>query len=582
MNRELDAVVPASPLRLPVRQGLLFQKLRWRIFRNAGTLLFGNSRLRLVTMVLSSAVICALVFYASYEGFRLLGQTRLPRTGGIIGLLFDAMFFTLGGMLVFSTGLILYASLFTGAETRFLLTTPAYADQIFALKFQGAIGFSSWAFIILGGPILIAYGAVFGVPWYFYALLPVFFIGFVILPGAVGAMLCLLIVNFFPKKRKQALLSIILALLVLAGIWLYRVLIVARTTINTTRNRDALSGLFDMFALAQGDMSPGHWMSTGLLSMARGDLAGSLFPLAVLWSNALFFYVITAYLAKRLYRRGYNRMATGGDLRRRYGTVWLDRVMNFLVGYLDPKTRLLIVKDFRTFRREPAQVGQLFLFAFLLLLCVLNSRQFYEADIPVLHQHVVSLLNLCATGLLMCAYLARFIYPLISLEGRKFWVLGLLPLKREQLLWGKFAFAVTGTFVFGAGMVLLSDAVLGMPAAGMLLHLVAVCALVLGLSGLSVGLSAWMPNFRETDPSKIVVGFGGTINMVVSLLFLVLIVGVMALPYHFMVTAESFVQTGRGFPLWLFAGLGVGVVLTGLAVWLPMRLGIRTLRHMEF
>ena len=290
----------------------------------------------------------------------------------------------------------------------------------------------------------------------------------------------------------------------------------------------------------------------------------------------------TAYLAKRLYRRGYNRMATGGDLRRRYGSVWLDRVMNFLVGYLDPKTRLLIVKDFRTFRREPAQVGQLFLFAFLLLLCVLNSRQFYEADIPVLHQHVVSLLNLCATGLLMCAYLARFIYPLISLEGRKFWVLGLLPLHREQLLWGKFAFAVTGTFVFGAGMVLLSDAVLGMPAGGMLLHVLVVCALVLGLSGLSVGLSAWMPNFRETDPSKIVVGFGGTINMVVSLLFLVLIVCVMALPYHFATTAESFVQTGRGFPAWLFAGLGVGVVVTGLAIWLPMRLGIRTLRHMEF
>ena len=51
----------------------------------------------------------------------------------------------------------------------------------------------------------------------------------------------------------------------------------------------------------------------------------------------------------------------------------------------------------------------------------------------------------------MCAYLGRFIYPLISLEGRKFWILGLLPLKREQILWGKFAFAVTGLGAAGRG-----------------------------------------------------------------------------------------------------------------------------------
>ena len=47
--------------------------------------------------------------------------------------LFDSLFFKCwAAMLVFSTGLILYASLFTGAEAKFLLTTAARADQIFA------------------------------------------------------------------------------------------------------------------------------------------------------------------------------------------------------------------------------------------------------------------------------------------------------------------------------------------------------------------------------------------------------------------------------------------------------------------
>src|SRR5258708_40236668 len=118
-------------------------------------------------MLLSSLSIWAANLFGAYWGFKEVAGSKLTFTGGIIGLLFDTMFFPLGGMLVFSSGLILYASLFTGAETRFLLTTPARADQIFATKFQSAVVFSSWAFLVIGGPILIAYGVTFNVPWYF-------------------------------------------------------------------------------------------------------------------------------------------------------------------------------------------------------------------------------------------------------------------------------------------------------------------------------------------------------------------------------------------------------------------------------
>src|SRR5438045_8170306 len=117
------------------------------------------------------------------------------------------MFFTLGVMLVFSTGIILYASLFTAPEARYLLTTPARADRIFAAKFQAAVAFSSWAFLILGLPILVAYGAVAGVPWHYYPLLPAYLLGFVLWPGSVSALVCLLLVRYLPRNRKQALVA---------------------------------------------------------------------------------------------------------------------------------------------------------------------------------------------------------------------------------------------------------------------------------------------------------------------------------------------------------------------------------------
>jgi ABC-2 type transport system permease protein len=128
-----------------------------------------------------------------------------------------------------------------------------------------------------------------------------------------------------------------------------------------------------------------------------------------------------------------------------------------------------------------------------------------------------------------------------------------------------------------------SDLMLLMPIQVILLHMLTVAVLAAGLSGLSVGLGACMPNFRETDPSKIAVGFGGTLNLVAGLLFLLLIVGLMAAPWHartMMADAEGnlSVPMGGAIVLGLVLGLAVGVA----SVLLPLRAGIRALRGMEF
>src|SRR5207248_592283 len=192
----------------------------------------------------------------------------------------------------------------------------------------------------------------------------------------------------------------------------------------------------------------------------------------------------------------------------------------------------LIVKDFRTFRRDPAQWAQVLIFSALMTLYFINVRRLFVQEISWKEQNGISLLNLCATSLLMCTYTGRFIYPMLSLEGRKFWVLGLLPLKRDRLLWGKFAFSATWSLLIAEFLVVFSDVMLGMPPWIVSLHALTVIVLALGLSGLSVGLGAWMPNFRESDPSKIAVGFGGTVNLVVGLFYLLLILVLMSLPVH--------------------------------------------------
>ena len=168
------------------RQALLFQTLRRRMVRNHLRAMLNGSLIQPITILLVSIVLWAFVFGVSLEGFSFMKQQHLALTDRLVGILLDLLFLSLGVLLVFSTGLILYGSLFTSEETAFLLSKPVAADQVFAFKFQGAVLFSSWAFLLLGGPILIAYGIVAEAPWYFYVLLPLFFLGFVLLPGSLG------------------------------------------------------------------------------------------------------------------------------------------------------------------------------------------------------------------------------------------------------------------------------------------------------------------------------------------------------------------------------------------------------------
>ena len=571
--------------------------------------MIGQSSMRPLTILLCSIVVWGFVFSISWGGFFFLQvEVGVPLTGEIVGVLLDLLFLSLAVLLVFSSGLILYGSLFASAETAFLLSKPVATDRVFAYKFQGAVAFSSWAFLLLGTPVLIAYGIVGEAPWYFYVFLPLFFLGFVLLPGSLGALAALLIVNYIPQRRKQVLGVSLAALALALIVWIYRMIQGSPAELWRDEMREAVTRLLSYFTFTRSPLAPSHWVSLGLRRVVRGELEVALYYLALVWSNGLFLYLIAAVVSSRLYRRGYNRMTTGGDLRRTSGeaaalaaglgpvnpaanaaaspTRWreprLDRLLSTALFFVHPSTRLLIVKDFRTFRRDPQQWGQIVVFSGLMLLYFTNIRRFVE-NLADRYQNSISFLNLCAVALLLCTYTGRFVYPMLSLEGRKFWILGLLPLRREQLLQGKFAFSLTGGLLIAEGLVLVSDFMLLMPATAILLHVLTVAVLAAGLSGLSVGLGACMPNFRESDPSKIAAGFGGTLNLVAGLLFLLLILGLIAAPWHVEMMLDMADET-RFIPMEgiIAIGLVLGIGLGAASVFFPLRAGVRALRKMEF
>ncbi len=564
------------------RQTLLFLRLQMRLMTNTTRALIRQSPIRPLTVFCVMFVIFGFVFLVSLEGFSFIKMHKLALTDQlVVGTIFDLLFLVLGVMLVFSTALLLYASLFSSPETSFLLSKPVGADKVFAYKFHGAVAFSSWAFLLLGAPVLIAFGAIDGAPWHFYLFLALFFFGFTLLPGSMGALVCLLIVNFFPRQRRTLLIAAGGAAVLVAAFGIYKLGILAE---NDTFDRETTGRLLENLKFARNVLIPSHWVASGLRAAARngpGDLARTCYYLALIWSNGLLAYLLTTWASSYLYRRGVNRIATGGSVRRRYGVSWLDQVLAPALVFVNPRTRLLLAKDFRTFRRDPAQWAQVLIISGLLLLAFFNVGMF-SSDSAWAYINGISIGHVLLIGLLVAVYNGRFIFPLLSLEGRKFWILGLLPIDRAQLLWGKFTFSTTMTLGFAIVLTLFSDLMLRMPWLITLLHAVTVLVLVLGLSGLSVGLGALLAEFRETNPSKIASGFGGTLNSIVGLLFLLVTFALISGPWHVMMMLDSATRlTAIGWSM-IGAGVGAGLVVGAIALVVPLRVGIQSIRRREF
>ena len=579
---------PPGPIRprlsTPNQVGSAFRLLRWRLMGNGLRLLMTGSRLRLAMIAICSAIFWGGLFSLFFGGFQFL-KTFIPNLSGeFVEYIFSMFFLSLLVMLIFSAGIILYTGLFQSREAAYLLTTPASPDQIFAYKFFEAIAYSSWAFLLLGSPLMVSFGIVEDATWTFYAIFPVFFLAFVLIPGGLGAIGAILVAAFLPRRQRTVLgigVGLLALGLIFFGVRIWR-------TPGDVLTTDWLDGLLGRLEFSRHPLWPSRWMSSGLVASVRGDWPTGLFYLGVVAAHAGLAYLVAAVVARDLYRVGYGRVQGGRSSRRRLGWYGLDAAFHRVFFFLPNPIRLLILKDLRTFRRDPAQWSQFLIFFGLLAFYFINIRRLsYDVQKPY-WRNLISFLNLSVTALILSTFTSRFIFPLLSLEGRNFWVLGLLPLKRESILWGKFAFSSGISLVATEILVVLSDLMLRMGPAMILLHMGMVAILCFGLSGISVGLGARLPNLKEDDPSKIAAGFGGTLNLLVSLVFICAIVTALAVPCHLYFAGQENPEFGgialseTQFQFWLTAAILLSLVVGVVGTVLPLRIGIKAFQRMEF
>jgi ABC-2 type transport system permease protein len=96
------------------------------------------------------------------------------------------------------------------------------------------------------------------------------------------------------------------------------------------------------------------------------------------------------------------------------------------------------------------------------------------------------------------------------------------------------------------------------------------------MNGLAIGLGALYPNLKEDHPGKIVSGFGGTCCLVVSFLYVVAAVVLLAVGTPWPWSPDVVISPPRVAGCW-----GAFLLLSWAVGYWPLRLGLRQVRRFE-
>ncbi len=505
-------------------------RLRYRQWKNNLGHVRRDSLTRIIVVLFGLLNVFLLGFAVSYKSFRFIEEFEafgVALNSRMISLLFFALF----ALVVLSTIIVTYATLFLAKETSFFYEHPLPPRSILTIKLTESIAFSSWATLFLGYPVLVSFGALRGAGFVYYFEAAAILVLFLAFAGLTGAFFSILLAPVIRRlSLRQIALFCLLAFVAVCHAFL------KSFNFGDVGEQDQLL-LLDRFTssllIIHSPYFPSYWASAGVLSAAAGNHQESLIHTATLLANTLIFLPFIAWYGNRFYGTSWlvGRSLPFARKRRAKGEPAAAQISTVVRAFNRRRLSALLLKDMLVFLRDPAQLSQSVLFFLLMAiysLSLLRVPTFFST--PVL-QKILFFANLTALCMILSSFTSRFLFPLISLEGRAFWIVGLAPMRRSALLIQKAVFGLAITLAVGIPMTIVSNLALNMPFEMVLSAVYIVTLVGLCLTALAIGLGAAYPNFAEDNPSRIAVGVGGTLNFFASALSVAVIITIIALPH---------------------------------------------------
>ncbi len=536
-----------------MNQAYLLLELKLRLFRNALRSVRREPAFKIAVIGIFIAIWTCGGFALMYRGIAFIAG--FPGVGDyLIGKLLYLFTLALMVMLIASNIVLAYPVLYARRENTLLFSLPLSPASIMSCKLLETLFLSSWAFLLMALPLLLAYflAAGMGVRLFFVSWL--FFMPLASFCGACGTLISLLGGRYMPRLRmgwgKMVMLLLCVgAACIVWGTW-------GSSSPGGDQTLRFVNRIVARCQFAGWFLLPSSWVVDGIFAVAQGREGNALFRWLVLLSNALFLSSLCVLLGEKLLAAGWDRRSSREARRPMLG------ISSCLVGC--SPIRGMVIKDVVTFCRDASQWGQFALFFGLLGIYVVNIRNLpYDLGTPF-WRYLLFILNFSALGFTLAGLSSRFFFPLVSIELMRFWFLGLSPLGVRRILGEKYWICVVFTVGITGLLALLSGVMLRLSPLLLAGSCASVALMGIAMSGLSVGLGAVYPNLRASSSAEIVSGLGGSMVLVLNMVYICIALFVQGLPLYLQL--KGFVSSDS-LPLWVGGGIAVmGALSIGAAV----------------
>lgn len=496
--------------------------------------------------------------------------------------LLSMVFLTFFSILLFSNVITALSTFFLSRELDRVVAAPISRSLFFYARFGDTIIESSWMVVLFAVPAFLAYGIAHGAGLLFYVAAALTLPPFLVIPAAIGVATTTMLVNIFPARRTREIL-ILLSVLAIAVLYLlFRMLQPERLV-----NPEAFASFVEFLAamrMPTSPLLPSTWAAEVLYPLLSGHRGAALFYLALLATTAAALTILCEGLMRRLFRPGWSKAQEGRKARLTQQAAW-ERVLRIATGPLAPQTRLLVIKEVKTFFRDTSQWSQLILLLALVVVYVYNFSVLRLGGGPVVtfyFKNVIAFLNLALAGFVIASVAVRFVFPSISLEGRSFWIAKTAPLALRRLWWSKFVVGLVPLLVLGEALVVATNYYLQVIPLMMWLSTLTLFCMTFGIVALGLAVGAAYPKFDADNAAKVAAGVGGLVYMILCMSFIGAVVVLEAWPVY-----AWFMSRLHAVPLSSFAGasitasLAAALALTVTVFVGSVRYGIRRLGTIE-
>ncbi len=475
--------------------------------------------------------------------------------------LLEILLLGLFSLLCFSNVITALSTFYLSDDLDLMLSLPVRRESFHLARLVDTMVQSSWMMFIFGLPLFLAYGRAYGAGPAYYLLLLLTAPSLLLMASNLGVAVASTLVNVFPARRIREGLAL-LGVLALGFVLVVLRLLRPERLVNADSFESVAAYVASMQAPVPALLPP-RWASDVLIA-ALGGKAVPWLELGLLLSGALASTGLARWWTTAVYDQGRARAQEARAARLARAGL-LDRLLLLYTRPLPGPLRAVVVKDLKTFIRDPSQWTQVLLVGSIVLITLASIAALpldvFRGPYVGLSRNMLAFLVLGLIGFVMAAVSGRFQFTAVSAEGRGFWFVRTAPLHPRQYLLAKLWPLLPVVLLVGQILAVASTLMLGAGAFLVGLSVWTALWLGLGIAGLATGMGAALAEFKADNVARVAQGPAGVMFMVVALSLVALVLALEAPPVWLVLRAS---YRGVGLKPWELLVSGGSLLLVAL------------------